>query len=59
MALSTLIIVYAGVTGALASGSGYRGLIGAESVVFAASGMTCPLTAVVRYSGGTPAISDT
>jgi hypothetical protein len=51
MAGATLVLVYAGVTGA----SGLwlwiaMGLLAVESVVFAANGMKCPLTAVaVRY----------
>jgi hypothetical protein len=45
MALATVVIIYAGLTGAYGPWLWTAaGLIGAESVVFAASGMKCPLT---------------
>ena len=61
MALSTLVVLYAGVTGAQGAWLWVAaGLIGAESVVFVASGMKCPLTAIaVRYGAGPGAIFDT
>ncbi|WP_293908063.1 hypothetical protein [Phenylobacterium sp.] len=61
MAFATFVVLYAGATGAHGVWLWVAtGLIGAESVVFAASGMRCPLTAVVaRYDAGASGISDT
>jgi hypothetical protein len=61
MAVSTLVVLFAGVTGA-------RGpwlapslvLILIESVVFAGGGFKCPFTALAaRFAGKTGAVSDT
>lgn len=60
MAIGTLVIVYAGVTGARGPWLwAALGLLAVETVVFVASGLRCPLTATVdRYAGGVP-VSDT
>lgn len=54
MAGAVLVVLYAGVTGARGGWLwAALALAGAESLVFAASGMKCPLTAVVtRYAAG-------
>jgi hypothetical protein len=61
MAVSTFVLLYAGITGA--TGTWLRvalGLLGIEVVVFAGNGMKCPLTAVaVRYGATTGHVFDT
>ena len=61
MALATFVVLYAGATGAHGAWLWVAaGLIGVESVVFAASGMRCQLTAVVaRYDAGGTGVPDT
>lgn len=61
MAGSVFVVVYAGITGAhggwLAAAAV---LVGVESLVFAASGMKCPLTALaVKYGAGAGGLFDT
>jgi hypothetical protein len=61
VALSSLVVLYAGATG---EHGGWlwvaAGLVGVESLVFVASGMRCPLTAVaVKYGAGKDALFDT
>jgi len=60
MVAAIVIVLFAGVTGARGPWLwAAAGLLLIESVVFAASGLKCPLTAVVaRYSDGV-AMSDT
>lgn len=61
MASSTFAVVYAGITGAHGRWLWVAGvLVSIESVIFAASGMKCPLTAVVvRYDATKGRVSDT
>ena len=61
MSLSTLLLLYIGISGHLMVLLwGVVPLLTVEVVVFAASGMKCPLTAVVnRYSGGALHVADT
>jgi len=61
MAVSTFVLLYAGLTG---SGGAplwvAMALLGVEIVVFAGSGMKCPLTALaVRYGAETGHVFDT
>ena len=60
MAIATFVVLYAGVTGATGPWLGVAlGLLAIETVLFVASGMKCPLTAIVaRYAGDAP-VSDT
>lgn len=58
MASSVFVVLYAGITGAHGPWLWAAGaLVGVECVVFAASGMKCPLTAVAARYG--PGVSDT
>lgn len=61
MATAVFLVLYAGVTGATGPWLwAALGLVAIEIVVFAGSGMKCPLTAIVaRYSGERPQVSDT
>ncbi|MBX3480286.1 MAG: hypothetical protein KF842_07790 [Caulobacter sp.] len=61
MATAVLLVLFAGLTGATGPWLWVAlALVGIEVVVFAGSGMKCPLTAVVaRYSGERPLVSDT
>jgi hypothetical protein len=61
MAGSVFVVDYGGVTGAHGPWLWTAaGLVAIECVVFAASGMKCPLTAVaVRYGAGDGALFDT
>lgn len=61
MAASTLALLYIGVTGRLMAGLWIVvPLLTIEIVVFAASGLKCPLTAVVdRFAGGPRRVADT
>ena len=61
MAASTLALLYIGVTGRLMAGLWIVvPLLTIEIVVFVASGLKCPLTAVVdRYAGGLGRVADT
>lgn len=61
MASCILVVLYAGVTGTRGPWLwGAAGLVGIEVVVFAASGMKCPLTAVaLRYGAGEDGLFDT
>ena len=61
MAASTFAVLYAGITGAHGRWLWAAGvLVGIEAVIFAASGMKCPLTAVVsRYDATRGQVSDT
>lgn len=55
MATACLALLYAGVTGATGTWLLIAmGLVGVECVVFIASGMKCPLTAVAVRYGATP-----
>ena len=58
MALSVFIVLFAGITGAHGPWLWIAGvLVGVECLVFVASGLKCPLTAVAaRYGAG---VSDT
>ena len=59
MACAILVVIYAGVTGAQGDWLwAALGLLGVETVVFAGSGMKCPLTAVVKRYGA-KTVSDT
>jgi hypothetical protein len=60
MASAVFVVLFAGVTGRQGPWLWIAlGLVAVESVVFAAAGLRCPLTAVVaRYSGGAT-VSDT
>jgi hypothetical protein len=61
MAVSTFVILYAGITGAQGAWLWVAlGLLGSEIVVFAGNGMTCPLTALtVKYGAPTGHVFDT
>ncbi|MBI1407892.1 MAG: hypothetical protein GC145_17395 [Caulobacter sp.] len=61
MASAVLLVLYAGATGATGPWLWPAlGLVAIEVVVFAGSGMKCPLTVIVaRYSGERPQVSDT
>jgi hypothetical protein len=54
MASSSLVVLYAGVTGAHGAWLWVAGgLVGVESLIFAASGLKCPLTAIAVKYGAT------
>ena len=61
MAVSTFVLVYAGITGSQSTWLWVAlGLLGIEVVVFAGSGMKCPLTALaVKYGAKTGHVFDT
>ena len=61
MAASTLVVLYSGLSGALGSWLGVAlGLLAVEIVVFAGSGLKCPLTALaVKYGARTGHVFDT
>ncbi len=61
MASAVFVVLYAGITGAYGAWLWVAmGLVGVESVVFTASGMKCPLTAVaVRYGATKDGAFDT
>jgi hypothetical protein len=61
MTASTLALLYAGFTGARGGWLGLAlGLLAAESVIFVASGMKCPLSALaVRYGARPDGLFDT
>ena len=58
---AVFVVLYGGVTGAHGGWLWIAAaLVGVESLVFAASGMKCPLTAVaVKYGAGADGLSDT
>lgn len=59
--VAVLAVLYAGATGAKGPWLWVAlGLVGAEAVVFAGSGMKCPLTAVaVKHGAGSDGLFDT
>lgn len=61
MASAVFVVLFGGITGARGVWLWIAaGLAGLESVVFAASGMKCPLTAIaVRYGAGEGPLFDT
>jgi hypothetical protein len=61
MAGASFVVLYGGVTGRRGAWLWCAaGLVGVESIVFAASGLKCPLTAVaVRYGAGKDGLFDT
>ena len=61
MAVSTFVLLYAGIIGSQGAWLwGALGLLAIEVVVFAGSGMTCPLTALaVKYGATTGHVFDT
>jgi len=61
MAGSVLVVLYAGLTGAHGGWLwAAAALVGGESLVFAVSGMKCPLTALaVKYGAGADGLFDT
>jgi hypothetical protein len=61
MAVSTFVLLYAGIIGAQGAWLwAALGLLAIEVVVFAGSGMTCPLTALaVKYGAKTGHVFDT
>jgi len=61
MAVSTLGLVYAGITGARGSWLWVvLALLGLETIVFVGNGMKCPLTAIaVKYGAETGHVFDT
>lgn len=61
MASAVFVVLYAGVTGARGAWLWIAAALAAlESVVFAASGMKCPLTAIaVKYGAGDGPLFDT
>jgi len=61
MAVSTFVLLYAGITGARGPVVlGALGLLAIETVVFVGSGMRCPLTSVaVKYGAETGRVGDT
>ena len=61
MASAVFVVLYAGITGVHGLWLWVAlGLVGVESVVFTASGMKCPLTAVaVRYGATRQGVFDT
>ncbi len=61
MASASLVVLYAGIVGARGVWVwAAAGLVGVESLVFAASGLKCPLTAIaVKYGAGSDGLFDT
>lgn len=61
MVSAIFVVLYAGVTGATGPWLWIAlALVGAESLVFIANGLRCPLTAVAaRYGGAARGVSDT
>ena len=61
MASASLVVLYAGIAGMRGPWVwAAAGLVGVESLVFAANGLKCPLTAIaVKYGAGNDGLFDT